>query len=366
MSIPQCKGCRSRLRRKDVRCANCGRANLHRLAAIPAFRLASWAGLLGGGLLGAFVGHAWLGGASEWFALALAGLAGVLGLGALWEGEKSGCIPLLLSVVAVVAVILVPTGAFQGMAALLGAGVLGFTGWKGLRAAAKRLLAPPDGRQTFKESEALIRRRLRELRDRWRRLELLGEKAAAGTDDLLATSADILSQSGERLRAQADAYEAQLWRVAYARWRAELVALAEAVEDGRVDGRVVDDLAELAEAGVDMLRRAEGEPVLHRSEDGRDGIERLRETLDALKNLRKQALLRAAVAEASGVPAAESAADAAALEPRTFEALYQESSGEELLDGLEELERKQTLLDSELSRAESSRSKPRRRGRSRG
>jgi hypothetical protein len=317
----------------------------------PLWRLSRWAGTLAGGGLGAWLGWAVLGDASRLLAFGLAGLFAVAGLVPLLRRQEAGCLTAGLGAASLLAVVLIPQAAWPLGAALLLGALGGWLGGKSLRGLLGKLLLGRGGR-TLKQTRKLVRRRIRELRARLRRLRgLQREVPGAPAGGLSAAAAEALVEGEARLHEQVARYRAQDWRTDYARWRNEVVALAEDADARAVDTGTIGELKLLDESGRRLLDELRRDAEALATEEGGDGHDRLAETLRALENLRQQVLLQVAVTEASALPSADSTSyDAASSEPRIFEALHGETEDAQLFADLAKLEAEHARLSDDLDR----------------
>lgn len=351
MPSSKCSSCRARVRASDRRCAACGSPSWKKLGGVPVYRIARWAGLLGGAALGAWLGLGPLAEVSRWGAFGLAGLLALGGLVPLVKRVEGSCFIAGAGLLALAAVLVVPSSVWPVATALFAGGVGAWLGSRLLRGVLARVLHPKQ-RRTLKEAEKLIRRRLRELRKRRRNLLELTREAESG-DDTEASRATVsmIAETDARAQEQLARYRAQLWRLGYARWRNEIVALGEDAEDGAVDQESLAELRRLLEDGRRMLEVALTDENVTGTEEGSEGLQQLRETLTAVENLREMALVLVAAREAGAVPSADATShEEAATEPRIFEALHGEGVGDEFLSSLAELEREHARLESELAR----------------
>ena len=349
MPSTKCPDCRARVRKSETRCQNCGGVSWKTLGRVPFWRASRWVGTLAGGGLGAWLGLAVLAPVGKFLAFAVAGGVAVSGLVALFRRQEGGCLIGGAGLAGLVAILTIPVSAWPVGAAVLAGALLAWLGGKGLRALLAKVLLSKGG-HSLKESRTLIARRLRELRQRQRRMRNL-QREVPGTPvgELSDAALDALAEGEVKLREQAARYRAQDWRIDYARWRNEVVALSEDADERAVNDKTVAELRLLDQAGRRLLGEIRRDAEAHATEEGGDGVERLEETMDALELLRQRVMLLVAVSEASGMPNADATAfDATAADPRIFEALAAEADDPELFADLAQLEAEHAALNTQL------------------
>jgi hypothetical protein len=319
------------------------------LGRVPFWRATRWLGSLAGAGLGAWLGFAVLAPVGKFLAFGLAGAVAVTGLVSVFRRQEGGCLIGGAGLAALVAVLAIPVSAWPIGAAVLAGSLLAWLGGKGLRALLAKLLVKRGG-HTLKESRTLIARRLRELRQRQRRMRNLQREVPGTPAGELSDAARAALVAGEiKLQEQAARYRAQDWRIDYARWRNEVVALSEDADERAVDSKSIAELRLLDDAGRRLLGEIRRDAEALATEEGSDGAERLEETMDALELLRQRVMLLVAVSESSGMPNADATAfDATAADPRIFEALADDPGDAELFAGLAQLEAEHLALNTEL------------------
>lgn len=349
MPSTKCPNCRARVRKAETRCQNCGDVSWKSLGKVPFWRASRWVGALAGGGLGAWLGLAVLAPVGKFLAFAVAGGVAVSGLVALFRRQEGGCLIGGAGLAGLIAVLATPVSAWPVGAAVLSGALLAWLGGKGLRALLGKLLLRKGG-HALKESRTLIARRLRELRQRQRRMrDLQREVPGTPAGELSEAALAALVEGEMKLQEQAARYRAQDWRIDYARWRNEVVALSEDADERAVDGKTISELRLLDDAGRRLLAELRRDVEALATEEGGDGAERLEETMGALELLRQRVMLLVAVSEASGMPNADATAfDATAADPRIFESLAGEADDPELFADLARLEAEHAALNSQL------------------
>ena len=350
MASTKCADCRARVRKAETRCNNCGAVNWKALGRVPFWRAVRWGGALLGGGLGAWLGFAVLAPVGKLAAFGLAALLAGGGLVQLLRRREGGCLTGGLGVVALASVLLIPASVWPVGAAVLAGLLLGWLGGKLTRTLLARLLVRRGGR-TLRESKKIVSQRLRELKSRLRRLRILQREVPGTPRGELSDAAEQALHEGEaRLHEQLARYRAQDWRTEYARWRNEVVALAEDADERAVDSKTVGELKLLDDAGRRLLAELRADAEAMATEEGTDGFVRLQESIGALENLRQKVMLLVALSEAVGGPDADATAfDAAAAEPRIFEALHGGADEEaDLFADLAKLEAEHAALRAQL------------------
>jgi len=345
----KCPDCRARVRKTETRCQTCGTVNWKNLGRAPLWRASRWAGALGGGALGAWLGLSVLAPLGTFLAFGLAGVVTVSGLLAMFRRQEGGCLIGGAGFASLIAVLAIPASAWPVGAAVLAGSLLAWLGSKGLRGLLGKLLLPKGGR-TLKQTRTLIARRLRELRQRLRRMRDL-QRQVPGTPagELTGAAREALVEGEVKLHEQAARYRAQDWRIDYARWRNEVVALSEDADERAVDAKSIGELKLLDNAGRRLLEEIRRDAEALGTDEGSDGAERLEETMGALETLRQRVMLLVAVSESAGLPNADATAfDATAADPRFFEALNVEVDEAELFADLSRLEAEHQELSTEL------------------
>ena len=292
----------------------------------------------------------------KFLAFALAGGVAVAGLVSLFRRQEGGCLIGGAGLAGLIAVLAIPVSAWPLGAAVLAGALVAWLGGKGLRALLSKFLLGQGGR-TLKQSRTLIAKRLRELRQRLRRMRQL-QREVPGTPagELSDAALAALAEGEVKLHEQAARYRAQDWRTDYAQWRNEVVSLSEDADERAVDTKSLAELKLLDASGRRLLGEIRRDAEALATEEGSDGAERLEETMGALETLRQKVMLLVAVSEASGLPNADATAfDATAADPRVFEALNVGDEDAELFADLARLEAEHQALSTELDTQSSSR-----------